>query len=146
MSPSDTGSLAQEAIVDGLRRQVKDLTARVENLEKRFVAASPSMAQTAPPIATAAADPAFEDGFEIFFWKGQQRYRCNQKWESGTKCEFNTHELEDLLRHVRQPHTRSGKAPERKGYVSPVLGPEGEQIIREMPEVPAEHLGASFKP
>ena len=69
--------------------------------------------------------------FEPFIWAGQKRYRCNQLWESGGKCDFDTYDLELMQAHIREPHTRSGKhnptsAPAR---VSPILDAEGKNIV-----------------
>lgn len=75
-----------------------------------------------------------EGDFEIFYWSGQKRYRCNQTWESGIKCEFDTFDYRALLDHVSSPHTYSGKrAPvaQKIRSVSPIVGPNGEEIIHE---------------
>jgi hypothetical protein len=85
-----------------------------------------------------------EGDFEIFFWKGQKRYRCNQRWEGGGKCEFDTFHYPDLLAHISQPHTYSGKrAPSTpRRVVSPIVGPQGEEIAH---EVDPEISGAKFR-
>jgi hypothetical protein len=71
-----------------------------------------------------------EYGFEIFHWRGQKRYRCNQTWESGTPCEFDTYDLEAIREHAREPHTRTGKPVEPPpARVSPILDESGKHII-----------------
>jgi hypothetical protein len=74
-----------------------------------------------------------EGEFEIFFWNGQKRYRCNQRWENGIPCAFDTFDYRALIEHVTQPHGYSGRrapALPRK-VISPIVGPQGEEIIRE---------------
>lgn len=70
-----------------------------------------------------------EGDFEIFFWNGQKRYRCNLIWESGVKCIFDTFDYRDLLAHVSAPHTYSGKRAVTPRSVSPIVGPRGEEIV-----------------
>jgi hypothetical protein len=43
-----------------------------------------------------------------FYWKGQLRYECPMKWESGAQCEFNTHDLDNMKAHIRAGHSRIG--------------------------------------
>lgn len=90
-----------------------------------------------------------EGDFEIFLWKGQKRYRCNQKWEFGDACTWNTHDMELLMEHISKPHTRDGK-PMKKApqtVVSPIVDERGEQIVRELTqEEAAEYKDFRFKP
>jgi hypothetical protein len=77
-----------------------------------------------------------EGEFEIFYWGGQKRYRCNQYWETGAKCQYDTYDREALIRHISQPHSESGKRkksapPPPRTVVSPILGPDGKQIVHE---------------
>lgn len=44
---------------------------------------------------------------ETFYWKGQLRYRCPLNWESGARCEFDTHDLVEMKKHIGTGHTRS---------------------------------------
>jgi len=152
-----------ELIVEQLQRKVSELEARVSALESTRPAAPVfSFPGPAAPmvdltekaklgpvvIPDLGPDPQTEDGFEIFLWKGFKFYRCNRKWESGDVCAYATQEKDELIRHIGQPHTRNGKAAEKaKRVVSPILGPEGEQIIREIPteQIPEEHRRAEFK-
>jgi hypothetical protein len=85
---------------------------------------------------------------ETFEWKGQTRYKCPRKWESGAQCEYNHYDLSALRAHAAEPHTRTGKGVQREVIVSPLLDAQGKQIIRERapePEVPAEFEGLTFK-
>jgi len=88
--------------------------------------------------------PVTEDGYEIFYWKGQKRYRCPLRWESGARCEYDTYNLEYMREHVAGPHTYSGKAPAVRRSVSPVLDSEGRQIVKET-AVPSEFERLHFR-
>jgi hypothetical protein len=44
------------------------------------------------------------DNIETFIWRGQTRYKCPRSWASGAKCEFNSHSLELLHKHIASPH------------------------------------------
>ncbi len=84
-----------------------------------------------------------EDGISIFHWKNQKRYRCNQVWESGDPCAFDTYDLAELRRHVTEPHNRTGRrAQAQRRVLSPIVGPSGEAIVRD----DAEFRGVAFKP
>lgn len=48
-------------------------------------------------------------GIATFHWRGQLRYRCPLKWESGAECEYDSHSMQDLHSHMRTPHNYSGK-------------------------------------
>ena len=48
-----------------------------------------------------------ENLYETFVWKGQTRYRCGGRWESGAKCEYDTADREAIIRHATSPHTRT---------------------------------------
>lgn len=75
-----------------------------------------------------------EHGLEVTLWKGQKRYHCPKKWESGAACEYDTHDLTLMAEHMRGPHTRDGKPPQATPkFVSPILDASGKQIIREVP-------------
>lgn len=44
---------------------------------------------------------------ETFYWKGQLRYKCPLKWESGAQCEYDTYDQNVLRAHMASPHTRT---------------------------------------
>lgn len=44
---------------------------------------------------------------ETFYWKGQARYKCPLHWESGAKCEYDSHDLAELRAHMSCGHTRT---------------------------------------
>ena len=48
-----------------------------------------------------------QDQFETFVWKGQTRYRCGGRWESGAPCEFDCADREQIIRHMASPHLRA---------------------------------------
>ena len=56
--------------------------------------------------------------YDTFIWKGQTRYRCNRRWDSGTPCEYDTHDLNDMAKHAAQPHLRlaTAGAPEAAAF------------------------------
>jgi hypothetical protein len=81
-----------------------------------------------------------EGEFEIFFWQGQKRYRCNQKWANGTPCSYDTFDYQTLLDHIKEPHGRSRKT-KAAPVASFILGPDGEPLVHDTPEVP----GVEFK-
>ena len=93
----------------------------------------------APEGRKSAADGVFippepfpsQPDFEEFFHMGQRRYKCNQVWESGAPCEYDTYDLRTLLEHVREPHNRSGKVSERvqRQRESRILDPAGKNIV-----------------
>lgn len=64
--------------------------------------------------------------FETFDWKGQTRYRCNLKWESGSDCLYDTYDLGAMREHLRGPHNRTGKRPRPAVRQSPIVSPTGE--------------------
>lgn len=64
--------------------------------------------------------------FEMFLWKGQKRYRCSLKWESGAPCLFDTHDLEIMRTHVTKPHTADGKP---KGKIQPRRSIVSEHLL-----------------
>ena len=67
-------------------------------------------------------------------WKGQKRFHCNQTWESGGPCEFDTHDMRLMLEHIRAPHTLTGKAPKvARHQPSIIVDSEGKPIVREEP-------------
>jgi hypothetical protein len=81
--------------------------------------------------------PMMEGDFEVFFAGEQKRYRCNQFWSTGARCWYDTYDKEELLRHVSQPHSETGKRakpPKRRTVASPILGPDGNQIVRDVNE------------
>ena len=85
--------------------------------------------------------------FESFFWRGQERFRCNQKWENGTPCLFDTYDMETMIEHIACPHNRSGKVPKQPKRIpvaSPILDTYGNPTIREM-EVDPEYRDIKFK-
>ncbi len=74
--------------------------------------------------------------FETFEWKGQTRYRCGGRWESGAPCQYDTADKEAIVKHMAMPHLR--EAPK----AGPAVLPE--------PAVPAsvsgtEERAAEFK-
>jgi hypothetical protein len=78
-----------------------------------------------------------EGEFEIYWWGGQKRYKCNQKWSTGDPCQFDTYDREALIRHISQPHSevRQRKPPAvPPKVVSPIVGPKGEPLVREVGE------------
>lgn len=87
----------------------------------------------------------FENGIEVFYWRGQKRYRCPKKWAAGgAPCQFDTYSLDVLNRHMREVH---GLPDGQKGMVrrSAILGPKGEDVyVNEIPLSP-DVRGASFK-
>lgn len=52
-------------------------------------------------------DKLSDSQFDTFVWKGQTRYRCTGKWESGVPCSFDTHDKELLIKHMATPHLRT---------------------------------------
>jgi hypothetical protein len=50
------------------------------------------------------------DGFHVVTWLGQKRYLCNQKWESGEACQFDSYDINVTREHAAQPHTYTGRA------------------------------------
>jgi hypothetical protein len=86
-----------------------------------------------------------EGEFEIFYYQNVKYYRCNRNWSTGHKCRFDTFHLESLVAHIRElhPETVAGNplvmpAPPVPGTTSPILGPDGQPIVYEVP-------GARFK-
>lgn len=81
----------------------------------------------------AIASKETEGDFEVFYWNGQKRFRCNQKWENGVPCGFDTFNYQDLLTHVSQPHNLSGKRRKLPAPPQPsrIVGPDGEPVVRE---------------
>jgi len=78
--------------------------------------------------------PLYEGDFEIFYLGGQKRYRCNQYWSTGHRCWYDTYDKAELLRHISQPHSETGKRFKPKQQlpvrvVSPVLGPDGRPVV-----------------
>ena len=51
--------------------------------------------------------PEHTDQTETFIWKGQTRYKCGGRWESGAPCEFDTHDMDLLAKHRAEPHMRA---------------------------------------
>jgi len=86
-------------------------------------------------------------GIETYFWKGQKRWCCPKKWESGDKCGYSTHDQEQLVAHMSGPHTRSGKpALPTTPRVSAVLDSEGNPFVYPTePELPEEYKDYGFK-
>jgi hypothetical protein len=70
-----------------------------------------------------------EGEFEIFYWRGQKRFRCNQTWPNGTPCAYDTFDYQDLLAHVGQPHGRPRSIKQK--VISPIVDPAGQPIVRE---------------
>ncbi len=86
-----------------------------------------------------------EDGFSVFWWRGQKRYRCNHAWQDGSACAFDSYELDVVKRHSAEPHNsaQGAKAASvKRGSVSPIVGSRGEQIIS---DGPGEFAGARFR-
>jgi hypothetical protein len=80
--------------------------------------------------------PEFEGEFEIFYVPGsggkpQKRYRCNRRWSTGAACAFDTYDLQTLLEHVSQPHSENVRRKPMRPAISPVLGPDGKEIMKE---------------
>lgn len=48
-----------------------------------------------------------ETKIETFIWKGQTRYSCPGRWESGAKCGYNCASMEQLTAHMKSPHLRA---------------------------------------
>lgn len=82
--------------------------------------------------------------FETFTWKGQKRYRCARKWESGAQCEYDTYDLNELRNHLMEPHNRAGKIPVAPApRLSPIVDEKGGPIFSE--EVPEEFQDVRFR-
>ena len=87
-----------------------------------------------PPFEGFQPPEAFpsQTDFEEFFFMGQRRYKCNQFWESGAACEYDTYDLQGIIAHIREPHNRSGSAAPRKVVRrSPILDAKGEAFAVE---------------
>lgn len=86
---------------------------------------------------------------EVTYWKGQARYHCPLKWESGAACTWDTYDPQLLSAHMAQPHTRDGKAKGGQAQVvSPLLDHNGKAIVHERvqaSEVTADFKGFKFK-
>ena len=82
-----------------------------------------------------------------FFWKNQRRFRCPRTWESGTACEYDTYDLEAMRRHIREPHSRTGKVAKRAddSQPAPMLYDGGGKPLRPGDTVSAEFRGLRFK-
>jgi hypothetical protein len=79
-----------------------------------------------------AKDPS---GFEVFHWKGQKRYKCPREWEDGSRCSYDTYDLQQMAQHLRDPHNREGKIPKRPQKViheSPILNSSGKPFLAEV--------------
>jgi len=70
-----------------------------------------------------------ESGFQEFYFMGQLRYRCDQVWEGGAQCEYDTYDLQALYEHRRSPHTQDGKPSQSRVRVSPVVDSQGKAIL-----------------
>ena len=85
---------------------------------------------------------------ETFLWKGQLRYRCPLKWESGDPCAYDTYDQQLLREHMRNPHSRTGKtsreSPQELIVDSPILDPKGEPFKKTVP-LPEEFRNLKFK-
>jgi hypothetical protein len=77
--------------------------------------------------------PEYEDGFEIVYYSGHKYYKCNQYWSTGHKCAFESFDKEEIIAHAGDPHSETGRRVKRqtRTVVSPILGKDGEQIVRE---------------
>jgi len=75
-----------------------------------------------------------EQQFDTFIWKGQTRYRCMGKWESGSPCAFDTADKDALIRHMASPHLRSVKPPEAPMPALPVITVD-EEVAAEFKDV-----------
>ena len=89
-----------------------------------------------------------EGDFEIFYFGGQKRYKCNQFWVTPTSriaCQYDTYDYNMLLHHISQPHSEEKKKtkPRPTVIVSPILGPDGDPITYEVSD--ADVRGARFK-
>ena len=84
--------------------------------------------------------------FEEFFFMGQRRYKCNQVWESGEPCEYDSYELMTVVQHAQGPHNRSGKISERvrQQRQSSILDSRGNPLIVEE-NPPAAFAAFRFK-
>lgn len=73
------------------------------------------------------------ESLEVFYWRGQKRYRCPRAWESGARCEYDTYDLTEMRQHLRSPHTRSGAFPKETKVqrTSPIVDEHGENFVVE---------------
>ena len=83
--------------------------------------------------------------FESFTWKGQKRYRCNRKWESGTACTYDSYDLETLRAHVMEPHNYTGKDQGPRVERRSRFAQEEDGKPVEQETVPAELQDYKFK-
>lgn len=74
---------------------------------------------------------------ETFVWKGQTRYRCPGRWESGAKCEYDCSSIEQLAAHMKTPHMRELKQEAPKPFTVPASAADTEKAA-------PEFKGASF--
>jgi hypothetical protein len=74
-------------------------------------------------------------GLRVFHFRGQLRYRCPLKWESGDDCVYDTHDLEALKEHMSAPHNRTGKVERQtRQYQSALVTSEGKPIVYSVPD------------
>jgi hypothetical protein len=79
--------------------------------------------------------PEYENGFEIYYWMGTKRYKCNQKWSTGAPCQFDSQDFDTVLEHSAQSHSETPKRRvPRPTTVSPILGPDGQPVVRDVSE------------
>jgi len=92
-------------------------------------------------------DPA--TGLEVYHsaGSGQLRYRCPMHWESGERCVWDTHDLDTMRKHVKEPHTMTGKAAMAIKKVSKILDSDGKPfaIDETLPENEDVHFAEEDK-
>lgn len=89
---------------------------------KKFVKGRSSMADDKSPQDTGLP-------FEVFHWKGQTRYKCPLSWDSGAPCAFDTFELNEMYKHLQEPHNRTGMTPRKVTKLpSSLLDADGNPI------------------
>lgn len=91
-----------------------------------------------------------ETGFEVFYYFGQKRYVCSERWASGALCGFDTYELAQMRNHVRAPHDsgirKTGQNPD------PFAKPAASAYILNQSGKPYDRIAdpdleyATFKP
>ena len=62
-----------------------------------------------------------QEPFETFIWKGQMRYRCGAKWESGAACQYDTQDKAALIKHMASPHLRAAPVGGSPSIAAPLV-------------------------
>jgi hypothetical protein len=99
-----------------------------------------------PPTTDSAHESVLpsQTEFEEFYFMGQRRYKCNQMWEGGAPCEYDTYDFQGIVFHSQQPHNRTGSAAPRKIVrQSPILNSNGKSFT--VDETPPEFADYQFK-